>query len=617
MKQGGYFLHTFGELKVLGPDGRQVFLPERGLMILAYMRASQRSEVARETLACMLWPDVDRSVAFNNLRSTLLRMRTADQAVQLPVTSDAKAVRLEGGLLRSDLDCFLPGNDRLVRLRQITETMRDEFLANTRNADGSLKSWIEGQRQAFIELLRAAVIEASPYATERADMRAIKIACAQILQRSPNDMDIRDILERTKSRELGGSSNGTVVRQRVAPIATEAPHVGASSPSPTVERPRLPRVALLPPDTMEESRLNGSVANALVEDVTIGLCSLRTVSVVAPFTAERIRDSEDKGAALEKHGVTYALDTRRSGDGIFTQLIFLPTDEIIWADRFPLTAEGLMTQRGQVSRAITQTIARQIEETAAAKLDFDVQPHLYFKYLQGMQHLSGLSLPAVRRARRVFRETLHASPGFAPALAGMARTLTTEWLLTARGDEDLLTAAEHRAMAAVRHNADFAAGYRELGVVQLYRGKLDESLEALSTAETISPHYADVLYSHADSLVHAAKPKDGLDKIKKAIELNPLCPDVYFWTAAGASYFLGEFETAVAYVGQMRDGRPADRLLAASWGMLGDKNKARSCRQRVLRDNPSFDLNRWLEVVPNRENWQRELYREGLIKAGF
>lgn len=601
---------------MLDPDDRQVFLPERGMLILAYMRASQRLEVSREILAAMLWPDVDRSIAFKNLRSTLLRMRTAGQPNALPLSADGRMVRLQPDVLRSDLDCFLPENDKLARLRQIVETMKEEFLAGTRNTNGPLKRWIEGQRQGYGELLRAAVLEGAPLASERADIRAVKIACVQILQRAPNDMDIRNILDRAKIVELDDVPDRLFAVPRETQTRPDATIGVAPSPL-QAERLSLPRVALLPPDTAEDSRLNGSVANALVEDVTIGLCSLRTVSVVAPFTSERIREADDKAAVLEKHGVIYALDTKRSGDGLFTQLIFLPTDEIIWAERFPLTAEGLTTQRSEISRTITQTIARQVDETAAAQLDFATRPQMYLNYLQGMQHLSELSLPGIRRARKKFRETLRLSPDFAPALAGMARTLTTEWLLTARGDEELLVAAEQKAMAAVHHNGNLAAGYRELGVVQLYLQKLDESLEALSTAETISPHYADALYSHADSLVHVTRPADGLVKIKKAIELNPLCPDAYFWTAAGASYFLGEFENAVAYIGQMRDARPADRLLAASWGMIGDKNKARASRQRVLRDNPSFDLQRWLEVVPMKESWQRELYREGLIKAGF
>ena len=67
----------------------------------------------------------------------------------------------------------------------------------------------------------------------------------------------------------------------------------------------------------------------------------------------------------------------------------------------------------------------------------------------------------------------------------------------------------------------------------------------------------------------------------------------------------------------MRDNAPASRLAAASWAMLGEPAKARSWRKRALADNPDFNLERWLAMVPHREAWQTELYREGLVKAGF
>lgn len=382
-------------------------------------------------------------------------------------------------------------------------------------------------------------------------------------------------------------------------------------------RPVLPRLALLPPDQARESRQAGALVNALIEDITIGLCSLRSVSVVAPFTAERYRASGDKAALLERHGVTYTLDTRRSHDSVFAQLVFVPGDEIIWAARFPLTVDNLATQRVEIARAITRSTADRMEASSANHLDYQRRPDAYVAFLRGTQFLSSLELKDIRKARRMMRETLQLDAGFAPAMAGMARALMTEWLLTARGDKDLLLTAERQALRAVRENPALASAYRELGVVELYRGRLDESLEALDTAEKISPHYADVLYSHADTLVHGARPQAALDKITRAIDLNPLCPDSYLWTAAGACYFLGRFEAALAYIKRMENPKPADRLAAASWGMLGNARQARVYKQRVLREHPDFELERWLEVVPNRESWQRELYREGLRKAGF
>lgn len=106
-------------------------------------------------------------------------------------------------------------------------------------------------------------------------------------------------------------------------------------------------------------------------------------------------------------------------------------------------------------------------------------------------------------------------------------------------------------------------------------------------------------------------------KIRQAISLNPIVPDMYLWTAAGASYFLHQYQQALDYIGQMSNKRPAARLAAACCGMMGDIDKARALRVKVFEDNPSFDLERWLAVIPHKEAWQTEMYREGLKRAGF
>jgi tetratricopeptide (TPR) repeat protein len=181
----------------------------------------------------------------------------------------------------------------------------------------------------------------------------------------------------------------------------------------------------------------------------------------------------------------------------------------------------------------------------------------------------------------------------------------------------LLQLAETNALKAIERDATLPGGYRELGVTKLYLGDVDESLAALSLAEELSPHFADVIYSHADTLVHASRPKDALAKIQRAMSLNPISPDAYFWCAAGASYFLEQYEDAIGYVEAMKDRAPAHRIAAASCAMMGDRKRAQFYRQRSESLNPVFDLEKWLSVVPFKEQWQKELYREGLLKAGF
>jgi tetratricopeptide (TPR) repeat protein len=263
------------------------------------------------------------------------------------------------------------------------------------------------------------------------------------------------------------------------------------------------------------------------------------------------------------------------------------------------------------------SVARELAENEEERLRFEANPEAYHAYLVGSSLMSKLTLPHIRRARKAFKQSLSHKADFSPSFTGLARTFTSEWLVTAQGNNELLHLAEQNALRAIERDPESAAGHRELGVTKLYLGDVDASVAALHLAEELSPHFADVIYSHADTLVHASRPGDALAKIKKAISLNPIAPDAYLWCAAGASFFLEQYEEAIAYVEAMKDKAPAHRIAAASCAMIGDRKRALFHRQRAESINPVFDVEKWLAIVPFKEHWQKELYREGLLKAGF
>ena len=202
-------------------------------------------------------------------------------------------------------------------------------------------------------------------------------------------------------------------------------------------------------------------------------------------------------------------------------------------------------------------------------------------------------------------------------MSGLARSEHIEWLLTARGDTELLRSAELHALKAILADGDNAGGYHQLGVTKLYLGAFDESIDAFSGAEQSAPSHADLIADYADTLVHASDPAAGLAKIKLAIELNPLCPDLYWWTAAGANYSLERYEDALESLSHVTDQSNITRFAAACWGMLGERRKARSLMRKTLENHPGFEIEKWLSIIQIREDWQKDLYREGLRKAGF
>lgn len=601
-------LLTFGGLQ-LAEDGRgTVPLPQKAVFALTYMLASAEFELPRDYLARLLWT-ADPNAAKTNFRKMIERVRKcAAEGWPVPLGFTASTARLSAEPIEADFSVFFGDLEALQRLGTASKLLTRQFLDEA-NLPVGLKSWVEKQRSAQWKSFREMFFKARELAANRSDWVDIKYSARQLLEHDPGDVAVREVLleaHRQTSR-IGAVARSTGGAELALPPGTAATLLAVPA--------ELPRLVLLPPQGGEEN--SACPTRALLEDITISLCSLRTVAVVAPYTAVRIRQDANKIAQLERHSISYVIDTNISGEGLFIQMIFLPSDSVLWAERFRLKPSSLASHRKQVAQMIVAAISSHLQHTEIILADYRAYPDVYRSYLASVQHLNKFTLPDVRRARNAFRETLKMRSDFAPALAGLSRTYAWEWVLTARGETELLVQAQETAKRAVALEPELASAHRELGLSRLYIGDVDGSLDAFDRAEGLSPHLADAVCGYADALVHASRPADGLAKIEKAIQLNPICPDDYFWIAAGASYFLGQFRQAISYIDQMGDSSSAQRLLAASYAMAGDAAKARTHRRKAHELNPHFDLDKWLTVLPVKEQWQKDLYREGLLKAGF
>ena len=603
----GVFLQTFGRLRLLDAAGRECKYPRKGLLLVAYLATSAFSEISREEAAEFLWSHDDRAIAFTNLRKLISRLRVAHGSL---LTFSPTHVSLNRDHLVCDADVLKVMHPTETSLSSLVDLINRTFLVDMHEPDGVFARWVKEQRRKQLELMRARLLETSAQASSATEIAAARQAAFYILERFPDDQLVRDTLSVAPKVAAAARMFGEITPAGTAQIATGVIE-SAFQPQ------KLPRVALLPPTGSYTSGLDLPTASALIDDVAIGLCALRGLSIVAPYTAERIRASDEKLLLLEKHQISYVVDTKLTGDGLFVQIIFVPSDNVIYADRFEIARGLLSSHRKALAEIVTGRILAELKRNERALSDYEHHPGAYQRYLLGVQQMSRLTLPSVRGARKTFREALQQNANFSHAYSGLAKTYSIEWVLTARGDPELLRKAEESARSAITRNPEIAYGYKELGMAKLYLGELDESLDALARAEELSPHYADAIYSFADSLIHASRPKDGLEKIEKAIALNPLGPDEYFWCAAGASYFVGAFDQAISRIQSMSNQASAYRLLAASCAMLGDSKRAHHYRRKDRMANPQFDLQKWLAVVPIREQWQKEMYREGLVKAGY
>ncbi|MQB45674.1 DNA-binding protein [Rhizobium sp. ICMP 5592] len=645
-------LLTFGDLRLVDGTGSTVPFPEKGLLSACFLLTSSSPHKSRTELAEFLWGDIPLDKALANLRQTLSRVKNRQDELGIELLLIEQAiVSVNIGAFTSDL-ALLDATSQTTphaALGELLQLGRWDFLARTEVIGGQARMWLHTQRDRVRMQILTTLRDAIAGMSEDAETTIVKEAALRLFETYPDDEAVYQILGKTYAGEPQlenarnvfenrrkyrwgelpvdpdpqtlGVARRLFERQRgIAPQARQEarPRVEAAPPAPRGP----PRLTLLPPVNLARNHQTAIfLSSALLEDITVGLCVLKTVTMVAHHTAEKIALDLDRSATLERHGINYVLDTRLSFDGaaywLFTQLIYAGNDEVIWAERFSMEAQDLPRQHREIAQRIVASIASYIERNEFSRDYFEHNPQAYHHYLLGKRHLKHLGLPDIRRARKAFQTALKENPYFSPALSGMARTYHLEWLVTARGDAELLRLAEEEAGKAIAAGQNIAAGYHEFGVTKLYRGAFDESIEVFELAETISPHHADAIADYADTLIHASRPKDGLAKINSAIELNPISPDLYFWTAAGASYYLERYEDASDYIARMADPTPAARLAAANAAMAGDTRKAKALVRKVKETYPDFEIDTWLSIVPFREQWQQDLYREGLKRAGF
>jgi DNA-binding SARP family transcriptional activator/TolB-like protein len=633
-------LVTFGDLRLTDSQGRAIAYPEKALIALCYLLASKAGERTRSDVAQFLWDDVDPSRASANLRTLLLRAKNqqAEIGAELLVIRDT-SIRANIAAFDSDLMAIEnAGTDPVARLQAFFDHCQGQFLVGADDFSECGRNWVTAQRDNIISRFAAALDAVAT--TETGTQRALILESAhRLLALDPHcEMAYRALM---KAYAAGGQLNSvTATFDRLQDRLKKAPPeqstvdlwraLIAAKPLPAipagpvasdinagVHRVHLPRVLLLPPvHASDESMLPG-----LIEDVTLGLCTFKTISMVAPHTADRIVTEDDRGAAYDRHAIAYALDTRVSVIGgreaLFAQLVDVRNDTTVWAERYDASTEQLPRQYQAIARRIAASTAGRIEENEVERLGFEQHPNAYQYYLMGQRFLKRIDLPDIRRARKAFKLAVRQDPGFSAALAGLARTDHIEYLLTAQGDAALLQSAEQNAAEAIRTQSEGSGGYRELGVAKLFQHRFDESIEAFEKAEAASPSHADLIADYADTLIHSSDPVRGLAKIELAIELNPLAPDIYHWTAAGANFCLERYEEALACLARMEDQSHISRIAAACWGMLGDRKKAHHYKRKTMATHPGFDVETWLSIMPVREQWQKDQYREGLRKAGF
>ncbi len=241
----------------------------------------------------------------------------------------------------------------------------------------------------------------------------------------------------------------------------------------------------------------------------------------------------------------------------------------------------------------------------------------YVHYLIAMQRRDRNDLTSLLRAQKSLVRSTQLSPDFVPALAQLARTKTLEWLERGSADRTLLREARHLAERAHSYDPNDSASLREIGHSALYLHDLAGARAHFEAAHQLAPNHADLLVDQADVLTHLSRHDEAEAKISRALSLNPLAPDDYYWIAGAVSFFRGEYRQALTRLSAMESPGLALRLMAACAAMLNDEPAATAYRDRALARDPGFTVDKWQSLYPAPNPVDTAHYLDALLLAGF
>lgn len=621
--------------------GLPVVFPAKGFQLIALLARSPSGTVRRREAASLLWSRDTGAVAFANLRQLLSRIRRLPAPIGQLVSGDTKVLVLGPSASAIDLCEFerAIGSDSLPDIMAGLGLFRGDLLEAVTDATDDFQHWLTGERaslrERFFGAASAALMELTRFGrASDGDLRAIggrmlalqpgREATYRILieafGRNGNFLEAESLYGELAERL--GREHGTAPTPETAAVARRVLAAARSGggDAPTRQETARPRVAFLAPRWLSDEG-DPALLRVLIEDVANELARCRSFAVLAPHSAFQVDHDSGMpvGDASLHADFTVSGFVRPGGDGdvLVLRMVRCATAEIAWAGDFPIAKADLTGTFRRLAIRVASSLATTLERDDVSGLGRGALPDAYRQYLQGQIYLKHCDLPRLRRARSAFRQAAACDHRFAAPHARIAQTLYLEWLMLGGNDPMLLRSARQDAEIAIDLDPDAALGYWMKGAVALYQRDFDQSAELFAEAETLNPNSADLLLQHGDALACFGRPDEGWPRFQRAIELNPLPPDHYWWAGASIALSRSDFAGAIELCGRLGDDEPVLRILAACHARSGNIDRARGYAARLRETYPGCTASDMAKRGPFRDSNEKTAFIESLRLAGL
>lgn len=389
-------------------------------------------------------------------------------------------------------------------------------------------------------------------------------------------------------------------------------------------------IAVLPFDNLSGDPAQDYFADGMTDDLITGLARIPELFVIARDSSFFYKGQPvDIPAVAKRLNVRYVLhgSIRRAGERVRfnAQLVDTASGSHRWAEHYDGKLNEIFELQETVIHNIYSAMASSTdsEEQARQRREETRSPEAYDYFLHGRNRFFlYASRDENRKARELYQKALELDPDFAMAYAMLAWTHAFEamngW---SEVREDSLAQAQALATHAIALDETLPVAYFVTGLVYREREEYKKALVEAEKAIAYDPNYANAHVLLATLLYYTGRPQEGLEKIQKAMQLNPHHPYNYPFHLGQAYFILGRYQEAIDALEQGLETNPSsERMrvwLAAAYARSGRNEDARWEAEQVLALNPDFSLQRIRQAFPFQDPGDLEQFLNGLRTAGL